>query len=194
MWILVGLGNPGAEYATSRHNAGFMVVDTLAARWRVPLSVHAGVRSGHGVVAGQPALLIEPQTFMNRSGDAVAAFLPAVDDRLVVIYDDLDLPSGRLRIRPRGGSGGHRGVASIVERVGQDFARVRVGIGRPPAGSDAVGHVLDPLPADELAGFRAAVARAADAVEYLIGSGIEAAMNRFNTGTTPSDLIEKAKE
>ncbi len=186
MWVIVGLGNPGAEHAHTRHNVGFMVVETVAQRWSIALhDASPALRVGRGRVAGQPVLLAEPQTFMNRSGEALAQYPREADDGLIVVYDDIDLVAGQLRIRPRGGSGGHRGVASIIEHFGPEFARVRVGIGRPPLGGGAADHVLAPLlPAERIA-LRADVERASDAVECLMREGTDAAMNRFNTRALP---------
>lgn len=186
MWIIVGLGNPGAAYARSRHNIGFNVVDALADRWQIALDSHGAVRVGRGHLAGQPAMLVEPQTYMNRSGEALEAIGPIGEDPVAVIYDDLDLPVGQLRIRPRGSSGGHRGVASIAERIGEEFVRVRVGIGRPPSGLAAVDHVLTPPAVEEESVLHAAVERACDAVECLLADGSEVAMNRFNAAPPPA--------
>lgn len=186
MWVIVGLGNPGAEYAQTRHNIGFMVVETVARRWAI--AMHDGgpaLRVGRGCVAGQPVLLAEPQTFMNRSGEALAQYRLNVDDELVAVYDDIDLPAGQLRVRPRGGAGGHRGVASIIEHFGPEFARVRVGIGRPPEGCDAADYVLAPLSPAALGAVRAAVERASDALECVISRGTAAAMSRVNGRAMP---------
>jgi peptidyl-tRNA hydrolase, PTH1 family len=187
MWAVVGLGNPGAEYARSRHNVGFMVVKMLAERWRVPLKDGATLRYGHGSVSGRSTLLVQPQTFMNRSGEVILALGLSPDDIMVIVYDDLDLPVGQLRIRPRGGSGGHRGVASIVERCGGEFVRVRVGIGRPPADIDPAEHVLAPLSEPEWSTLRDSAARASDAVECILAEGPAAAMNRFNVRPNPEE-------
>jgi peptidyl-tRNA hydrolase, PTH1 family len=186
MWVIVGLGNPGVEYAQTRHNAGFLVVDTLARRWGIPRrGAGAALRVGRGCIGGHPVMVVEPQTFMNCSGTALAQLPREADDALVVVHDDLDLPAGQLRVRRRGGSGGHHGVASIVEQVGPAFARVRVGIDRPPEGADAAAYVLAPLSAADLAALRAGVERAGDAVESLIIDGVEAAMSRFNVRAVP---------
>ena len=186
MWIVVGLGNPGTEYAQTRHNIGFMVLATIARRWHIGLDDHGPeVRVGFGHIAGRPARLAEPQTFMNRSGEALASLELTADDAMVVVYDDLDLPPGQIRVRRRGGSAGHRGVASIVGRFGVDLARVRVGIGRPAAGCDVVDYVLAPLSPEELSAVRAGVERASDAVECVITDGVDTAMNRFNTRALP---------
>ena len=189
MWIILGLGNPGPDYACTRHNAGFMVIDILARRWRIALRpATAAVHIGRGAMNGHPILLVEPQTFMNRSGVALAELPHDVDDRLLVICDDLDLPAGQLRVRPRGGSGGHLGVASIAERVGPAFGRVRVGIGRPPENVDTAAYVLTPLSAAERPAMCAATERAADAVETVVADGLEVAMSRFNGRMSPQSV------
>ena len=186
MWVIVGLGNPGAQYVQTRHNVGFMVVETVARRWSIALhDAGPALRVGRGRVAGQPVLLAEPQTFMNRSGETLAQYPREADDSLMVVHDDIDLTAGQLRIRARGSSGGHRGVASIIEHFGPDFARVRVGIGRPPLAGDAADHVLGPLSPAERSALRADVERASDAVECLVREGTDAAMNRFNTRVLP---------
>lgn len=186
MWVIVGLGNPGVEYAQTRHNVGFMVVETVARRWGITLhGAGDALRVGTGRVASQPVMLVEPQTFMNDSGDALSQLPIEPTDALAVVYDDLDLPAGQLRVRPRGGSGGHRGVASILDHRGAEFARVRVGIGRPEPGLDAAAYVLAPLSAPDLSALLADAERAGDAVECLITDGVDAAMSRFNTRPVP---------
>ncbi len=192
MFLIVGLGNPGIKYALTRHNVGFWVIDELAARHGCPLEkvkFQAYYAVGH--VAGNRAILAKPLTYMNRSGIAVGELVRYYDvslERLLVIYDDMDLPVGRLRLRPGGGSGGHRGMASVLSRLGMtEIPRLRLGIGRQsPAGEDrAVEHVLSRFFPDEEAAVHQAVALAADAVEVFLSRGLEEAMNRFNAKTTP---------
>jgi peptidyl-tRNA hydrolase, PTH1 family len=186
MWVVVGLGNPGVEYAQTRHNVGFMVIETVARRHGIALRDRdARLRLGRGRVENQSVTLVQPQTFMNCSGEALAELPLEPSDALMVVYDDLDLPAGQLRVRPRGGSGGHRGVASIVEHFGAEFARVRVGIGRPPQGFDAVDYVLASLLPADLEPFRADVERASDAVECVVTHGVDVGMQRFNARALP---------
>lgn len=199
MWVIVGLGNPGAEYAHTRHNVGFMVVEALARRWRIALrDVDDALRVGSGRFADQPVMLAEPQAFMNNSGAAIARLQLGADDALIAVYDDLDLPAGQLRVRPSGGSAGHRGVASLSEHFGAAFARVRVGIGRPPEGGDAAAYVLESLSASELIAMRSHAERAGDAVECIVTDGTDTAMTRFNTrvttATVDSTRDDSAKE
>lgn len=188
MKLVVGLGNPGPEYAETRHNAGFRVVERLAARHGIALRRErrfAGL-FGEGIASGVAVGLLEPQTWMNLSGQAVVAAVDALPlgdltSSLVVVYDDLDLPFGRLRVRPGGGAGGHNGLADIQERLGRsDFPRVRFGIGRPAAGADPVDYVLAPFDAEQRAALDAHVGRAADAVEAILVEGVARAMNRHN--------------
>lgn len=187
MRLVVGLGNPGARYAESRHNVGFRCVDELARRLGIALSRRSfNAHLGTGLVGAEKVILAKPQTYMNLSGESVAPLLlyyglAAAD--LIVVYDDLDLPYGRLRVRERGSSGGHRGMDSIIRALGSDdFPRVRIGIGRPP-GDDAAGYVLGRFGADEAKVLPEVICRAADAVETIIREGPAAAMNRFNAGT-----------
>lgn len=190
--LIVGLGNPGARYAHTRHNVGFMVVDAVAEQHGLQLTKR-GFHSfwGDGRLDGHKVVLLKPQTFMNLSGQAVAAALryyraPAAD--LLVVYDDLDLPTGRLRLRAAGGAGGHKGMRSVIEHLGHEtFARVRIGIDRPPPGWAVPDWVLAPFTADEQPLVRQAVDAAAAAVALFVAEGIEAAMNRFNkTGDRPN--------
>ena len=183
--LIVGLGNPGPEYAEHRHNVGFQVLELLAQRHGLTFDrLLFKARVAVGQIAGQRVVLARPLTYMNRSGESVAPLvrwykLPL--ERLLVVYDDLDLPLGTLRLRPRGGSGGHRGMESIIQHLGTEaFPRLRVGIGRPPAGWDAADYVLHPFTEDELPVIAAARERAVDAIECWLSEGIETAMNRFN--------------
>ncbi len=182
MRIVVGLGNPGRAYANTRHNVGFMVVDRLAARWNIDLvPAGGGLRRGDGCVAGVPVTLAIPQRYMNLSGEALedleGDWCP---QDLIVVYDDLDLPVGQIRIRHDGGSGGHRGAESVIARWGSDFDRVRIGIGRPPVGENPADYVLTELEAVERRALDEAVELASDAVECLVRDGLEKAMNQFN--------------
>ena len=199
MKLIVGLGNPGPKYEETRHNVGFAVVRCLAARWQISMArekFHAFC--GEGIVAEESTVLLTPTTYMNRSGQAVQAagrFYKLNVEDLLVINDDLDLPLGFLRLRARGSSGGHKGLADIEQRIGTpDYARLRVGIGQPAF--DATGHVLGRFDALEEALVGKVVQRSADAADGWIRQGSEATMNRFNgwvdeearrAGTEPPD-------
>ena len=185
MKIIAGLGNPGAEYAHTKHNVGFMLVDVLAeklsaASWKEDFfSALTEVRIG-----GEKVFLVKPLTYMNNSGEALGSMLSYykldVDD-LVVVHDDMDIPAGMVRIRRKGSSGGHNGIKSIIAHVGsEDFARVRIGIGRPPAGWTVIHHVLAPFSTEDAPKIRAAIDYLLPAVESIVTDGVDFAMNRYN--------------
>ena len=185
MKIIAGLGNPGAEYAHTKHNVGFMLVDVLAeklgaASWKEDFfSALTEVRIG-----GEKVFLVKPLTYMNNSGEALGPMFSYykldVDD-LVVVHDDMDIPAGMVRIRRKGSSGGHNGIKSIIAHVGsEDFARVRIGIGRPPAGWTVIHHVLAPFSTEDAPKIRAAIDYLLPAVESIVTDGVDFAMNRYN--------------
>ncbi len=183
--VVVGLGNPGRPYEKTRHNVGFEVLDGLAARYGVSLQVRKfQAQWGEGLVGGRKILLIKPTTFMNRSGDAVSAMLQYFKiphTRMLVIHDDLDLPLGRVKIVRRGGAGGHRGVASIIDRVGDGaFARLKMGIGRPRHGEPVEAYVLSPPYEDERDRFENMVSHGVQAARAVLEGGLDAAMNLYN--------------
>jgi PTH1 family peptidyl-tRNA hydrolase len=181
--LVVGLGNPGPKYRDTRHNVGFWVIDEVAARWHIS---HVWRQQDEALVAKQAggSALIKPLTFMNLSGFAVSRLrqfyrVDAAD--VLVIVDEVALPLGRLRARPRGSAGGHNGLKSIIEQLGtQEFPRLRVGVGRGDARRDLADHVLSKFDADEREVIQAAVLRAADAAEMFVSDGIERVMNTFN--------------
>lgn len=186
--IIVGLGNPGNEYLKTRHNAGFLVVDQLAVRLAADWSMEKRFEAlvARGQAGERKVLLVKPQTYMNASGDAVAAivryFQVALSDLLVVV-DDADLKTGTLRLRPGGGSGGHHGLESIATRLGgrQDFARLRVGIGRTDANQrEITGHVLGKFDDDEWRRMERVFGRATEQLSAWLQSGLEKAMNQYN--------------
>lgn len=183
--IIVGLGNPGREYSETRHNVGFMTVDLLAQRWEI-----SNWRSRHEALVGEhrigeeQVLLVKPQTYMNLSGNAVGAlarwYKVNLED-IIVIYDDMDLPVGKLRLRTKGSSGGHRGIESLLLQLGkEEFPRVRIGIGRPPQGWQVVDYVLARFTAEESPLISDALKKAADAAEGIVKLGLDKAMNRYN--------------
>jgi PTH1 family peptidyl-tRNA hydrolase len=189
----VGLGNPGPRYERTRHNAGFMAIDELAARTRAAGRVERDAWVAESTLAGEPALLVKPQSFMNLSGEPVARLLAeagASPADLVVIVDDVALPLGRLRVRPAGSDGGHNGLVSLITSLATDaFARVRIGVGQEAAEAEVEAQrdsvplrdfVLGEFLPDELERLREVIRLAADSVESLIGEGAAAAMNRFN--------------
>lgn len=184
MKVIVGLGNPGQEYKGTRHNIGFMVLEELASRYRVEKQESCfDAIIGHIRVGSEKVLLVKPLTYMNLSGKTVQPLMRwyKLDlNDLMVVYDDMDLPLGTLRIRAEGGNGGHKGLASISARLGsQEFARSRIGIGRPEAG-EAVNWVLGRFTKDEQEQVKKAVNNAADALEKWVQAGIDETMNAYN--------------
>ncbi len=190
MRLIIGLGNPGRRYRGTRHNVGHEVVQCLAARLRVQLEEDGWARIGRARVDGGTVVLAIPDTYMNVSGQAVKDLLRRRrrrPDELLVVHDDLDLPLGQLRLRPGGGSGGHNGLRSIMEEIGTGmFPRLRIGIGRPPAGVDPAEFVLERFTAEERRVIDGVVPRAADAALAAAAEGLEAAMNRYNVRAVPA--------
>lgn len=186
MKLIVGLGNPGRRYAHTRHNVGFDVLDEFAKRHNTRI-LRRSCRSliGTASVSGKDILLAKPQTFMNLSGDAVydlCRTYGVAPSELVAVYDDLDLPLGKVRIRPKGSAGGHKGMASIIQRLKtNEFPRIRIGIGR--SGEETVDYVLSRFTRNEMGEIKTAVKTAADALEMMVRQGIEPAMNYYNCGT-----------
>ena len=194
MKLIVGLGNPGREYRDTRHNVGFMVVDESARRHNLTLAM-APSQIPDAMIAkkfGDEALLVaKPLTFMNNSGEAVAALVRyydvAIGDLLIVV-DEVALPFGRLRARARGSAGGHNGLKSVIGRLGTtEFARLRLGVGRGDSRRDLADHVLSKFEADEQSALGEFIARAADAAEMFAAEGIEKVMNTYNPGATDPD-------
>jgi peptidyl-tRNA hydrolase, PTH1 family len=185
MKVIVGLGNPGGSYARSRHNVGFWVVDQLAERRRLRFSRREfKSQVAEGTIGDERVMLMKPQTYMNLSGEALQRArrgLRLEPEEFLVVYDDLDLAVGRLRVAGSGGAGGHHGVESIIEALGSKaFPRIRVGIGRPGTGGANVDYLLDSLTTAEASTLSASIERAADAAEVAVCNGISVAMNRFN--------------
>jgi PTH1 family peptidyl-tRNA hydrolase len=188
MKAIVGLGNPGREYAGTRHNIGFDVVEEVARRWNVQLRPWKSV-ADVAVVGARGAVLVEPQTFMNLSGDAVsriAAFHKLEPADVLVVVDEVQLPVGRVRVRRSGSSGGHNGLKSIIQHIGDGFPRLRIGVDRGDPKWNLADHVLSRFSRDERDLVADAVSRAADAVELFVEEGVEAVMNRFNADSSKS--------
>ncbi|HEY7316151.1 MAG TPA: aminoacyl-tRNA hydrolase [Candidatus Binatia bacterium] len=185
MKLVVGLGNPGKKYERTRHNLGFMIVDQIARQNQVAFSERlCDALVGEWSSGDERVVLVKPQTYMNQSGESVTALLGhfrSTPEDLIVIHDDLDLPLGRIRIRPNGGAGGHRGVLSIMESLaGGNFYRVRVGIGRPRDGVDAIDFVLEEFALPEVDQLKELLSRASDAVVSLLQEGGQRAMEQYN--------------
>jgi PTH1 family peptidyl-tRNA hydrolase len=190
-WLIAGLGNPGAEYSHNRHNVGYWCINRLARLHGVTIKARTLATIGEGEVRSVPVVLLKPRTYVNRSGDAIGPALRRwkIDPkRLIVIYDELDLPAGRVRVKAGGGSGGHNGLKSIIAAAGtQEFARIRVGIGRPHVDGEPTWepeHVADYVlsdPSPEMVKtLQDAAKRATEAVETILTEGVEAAMRQYN--------------
>ncbi len=185
MRLIVGLGNPGTQYEYTRHNAGFMVVDKLAEDFGIAVNRNRfDVRYGRGNIEGHAVMLAKPMAFMNRSGwpvQQLAAYFKISTKDLIVIHDDIDLDFGRLKIKEKGGHGGHKGLKSIIDAVGEGgFVRLRMGVGRSGVKSSVSDHVLGPFNKNEARLVAAVIVRARDAIVTILTEGIEVGMNRFN--------------
>ena len=184
-YLVVGLGNPGREHRETRHNIGFMVIDTLCKSLGVSLNrMQSKALVAAAQVGGHKVILAKPQTFMNLSGQAVSAlmrFYKVPPDQLIVAHDDLDLPLGTLRLRPGGGSAGQRGIASIIQQLGtQDFPRLRLGIGRPPGSMNPASYVLQRFSNADHELLDLVLDRGASAVQIFVREGLDTAMNQYN--------------
>ena len=185
MKIIAGLGNPGLQYAKTKHNVGFMLLDALAQHlgaspWKEAFtSLISEVR-----IDGEKIFLVKPQTYMNESGAAIGPMLVyykvGLED-LIVVHDDMDIPAGMIRIRKKGGSGGHNGIKSIIAHVGgENFPRIRIGIGRPLSGWSVIDHVLAPFSSEDIPHIRTAIEMLLPAVSTMVTNGVDLAMNRYN--------------
>ena len=184
--LVVGLGNPGLKYEGTRHNCGFMTIACLGQRWQVNRKDNRRFqgRYGEGVGPAGKLRLLEPTTYMNLSGQSVRAaadWFKLEPAEILVVYDDMDLPFGRLRLRLSGSAGGHNGMKSIIQHLGtQDFPRLRIGVGAPSGDRDVIGHVLGGFTPQEKRYLQEAIETAADAVETCLKKDVQTAMNRFN--------------
>ncbi len=185
LWLIAGLGNPGPKYERTWHNAGFMAVDILSQRTGIAVSriKFKGIY-GTGTIAGQKAILLKPATYMNNSGESIseaAAYFKVPPSRILLIYDDIDIPCGSLRIRPGGSGGTHNGMRSVISLLGTDrFPRIRVGIGPLPEHRDIAEYVLSEIPAASRESLFESVRRAAEAAEEIVSAGLESGMAKFN--------------
>ena len=199
LYLIVGLGNPGSDYSRTRHNAGFLVVERLAERWRANWSYERKFDAllARAELASRRVLLCRPQTYMNASGEAVGAvkeFFRVALSRILLVVDDADLPLGRLRLRPEGSSGGHHGLESVEQHLGtRNYARLRVGIGRVDGAREITGHVLGRFGSTEALLVDKVLSAAADQAETWLGAGIQKAMNQFNRVSFERDLGNEGK-
>ena len=184
-YVIAGLGNPGKEYEETRHNMGYKTIDVLSSSENIDVrrsKFHSLI--GRGTIAGKKVILVKPETYMNRSGIAVreaAMYFDIAPENLIVIYADIDLPAGSIRIRKSGGAGTHNGMKSVVQELGtKDFIRIRIGVGAAESGEDLVDRVIGKVPEAEKKLLQQACAEAADAVRDIIDIGVDNAMNRHN--------------
>ena len=189
MKLILGLGNPGRTYALTRHNMGFLVLDALAGREGIAMAGSKfDAHMGKGTVAGTSAILAKPQTFMNLTGIAagkLARFFKLGTEDMIIVHDDLDFPLGDVRIKVGGGDGGHNGLRSVIDHLGNpDFVRVRLGIGKPSSHCDAEHYVLQRFSGTEMEALPEIIDEACDAVREIVSRGPQRAMNRFNTKVT----------
>lgn len=183
-YLIAGLGNPGNKYIHTRHNIGFQAVDSLAQYCSIPLTMRdSDVVYGIGSIAENNVLLAKPQAFMNRSGPPIyrlAQNYRILGERIIIIHDDLDLAFGRLKIKEKGGSGGHNGIGSIIDAMGREFIRIRIGVGRPENGIGVVDYVLEEFSIRESVSLKDIIAKVRDATKTILCLGIREAMNSFN--------------
>ena len=183
MWLIVCLGNPGRRYTRTRHNVGFMAADDIAGRYGIELKTKESYIIGKGSIEDNEVILMEPLTFMNRSGLAVKEVMkkyPLGPENLIVVHDDLDMETGKLKIRKKGSSGGHKGIESIIGKLGtREFIRVKIGIGREE-GVPAEEYVLRKFGKDAIPLIKDAIVRASDAIAMIVRDGVDKAMNEFN--------------
>ena len=185
MKLIVGLGNPGSEYAKTRHNVGFMLIDALANEYNVTLwKEKFEAQIAEIYIGTQKVLLVKPQTYMNNSGQAVGPLMrwyKLEPEDVIVAHDDMDIPAGAIRIRKKGSSGGHNGIKSLISHLGsENFARVRLGVGRPLAGWTVVNHVLAPFPQEDKVAVDEAIKYLIPAVECIVKESLDIAMNKYN--------------
>ena len=200
MFLIAGLGNPGRQYEKTRHNMGFDTIDELIERHRIPQGgIAHKAMYGKGMIAGEKVLAVKPLTYMNLSGEAIREYVNYYkmnpETELIVIYDDIDLDPGQIRIRKKGSAGGHNGIKSIIAQIGtQNFYRVKVGVGAKPKGWDLADYVLGRFSSEERELVDKAICDAADAVEMILKDGIEAAMNHYNGAAKKKKVTENKQE
>lgn len=200
MFLIAGLGNPGRQYEKTRHNMGFDTIDELIERHRIPQGgIAHKAMYGKGMIAGEKILAVKPLTYMNLSGEAIREYVNYYkmdpETELIVIYDDIDLEPGQIRIRKKGSAGGHNGIKSIIAQIGtQNFYRIKVGVGAKPKGWDLADYVLGRFSSEERELVDKAICDAADAVEMILKDGIEAAMNHYNGAAKKKKATENKQE
>jgi len=185
MYLIVGLGNPGKEYENTRHNTGFEVIDQIAKQYQIEIDISKfNGKYGTGIIEGKKVMLLKPQTYMNLSGESIKKFVDfykLMPEQIIVIYDDIDVEVGKIRIRKEGGSGTHNGMKSIVNELNtRKFPRIRVGIGMPNTNIELMYHVLGKVKNEEKETYMEGIIRAVKSVEQILKNGIDTAMNLYN--------------
>ena len=185
MYLIIGLGNPEEEYSKTRHNMGFNAINKIAEQYRIKVnkSKFQGLYES-AIIEGQKVMLIKPQTYMNLSGECIKQFVDFYKipkEEILVIYDDMDIEPGKIKIRKKGGAGGHNGMKSIIKMLGtEEFARIRTGIGRPKHNGDDINYVIGAIPEEEIPKLEEGVEKAKEAVIEILSNGIDSAMNKLN--------------
>ena len=185
MYLIVGLGNPEQDYNLTRHNMGFWTINELAEKYEIDVT-RSNFKGfyGTGLIENEKVLLLKPQTFMNSSGESVIEaknFYKLEDDKIIIIYDDIDIEPGEIRIRKSGGPGTHNGMKSVVHSLcADDFARIRIGIGKPESGKDLIEHVIGKITEEDIKKLKTGVDLATEAIIEIMKNGIDIAMNKFN--------------
>ena len=185
MYLIVGLGNPEEEYSKTRHNMGFNTINKIARKYGIEVnkSKYEGLYDTT-IIEGKKAILLKPQTYMNLSGNCVqefANFYKIEPENIIVIYDDMDIEPGQIKIRKKGSAGGHNGMKSIIQMLGtEEFTRIRIGIGRPKHNGDEINYVIGAIPEEEIPKLKEGTEKAKDAIIEILKNGIDSAMNKFN--------------
>jgi PTH1 family peptidyl-tRNA hydrolase len=185
MYLIIGLGNPEQEYSKTRHNMGFNTINKIAQKYNIDINKNKfqGLYENI-IIEGKKAILIKPQTYMNLSGNCVqefANFYKIEKENIIVIYDDMDIDAGQIKIRKKGSAGGHNGMKSIIQRLGtEEFPRIRIGIGRPKHNGDEINYVIGAIPEEEIPKLDEGVEKAKEAIIEILKNGIDSAMNKFN--------------
>ena len=185
MYLVVGLGNPEEEYSKTRHNMGFNTINKIAKKYNIEVNKtkYQGLYES-AIIEGQKVILVKPQTYMNLSGNCIQEFIKFYKiekENVIVIYDDMDIEPGLIKIRKQGGAGGHNGMKSIIQMLGtEEFPRIRIGIGRPKHNGDEINYVIGSIPEDEIPELEKGTEKAKDAILEILKNGIDSAMNKFN--------------
>ena len=185
MFLIVGLGNPESEYANTRHNMGFDTINKLAKQYEIEINKNKfkGIY-GIGMIENEKVILLKPQTYMNLSGESIIEIIQFYKislENIIVIYDDMDIEPGKIKIRKKGSAGGHNGMKSIIQMLGTDeFTRIRIGIGRPMHSGDEINHVIGAIPEEEIPKLNEGIEKAKEAVIEILKNGVDNAMNKFN--------------